>query len=54
VHQNYPLDLFDFRRSDLEDGVMQFSAGRPAAPRQPERAARTVGARAAQPQSYVR
>ena len=36
MHQNYPLDLLDFRRSDLDDGVMQFSAGRPAAPRQPE------------------
>jgi hypothetical protein len=30
MRQNYPLDLLDFRRADLEDGVMQFSAGRPA------------------------
>jgi monooxygenase len=38
VRQNYPLDMLDFRRADLEDGVMQFSAGRPA-PRRPEPAA---------------
>jgi monooxygenase len=38
VRQNYPLDMLDFRRADLDDGVMQFSAGRPA-PRRPEPAA---------------
>jgi monooxygenase len=38
VRQNYPLDVLDFRRADLDDGVMQFSAGR-AAPRRPQRAA---------------
>jgi monooxygenase len=38
MRQNYPLDLLDFRRAELEDGVMQFSAGRPA-PRQPQPAA---------------
>jgi monooxygenase len=30
VRQNYPLDMLDFRRGDLDDGVMQFSAGRAA------------------------
>jgi monooxygenase len=36
VRQNYPLDMLDFRRADLEDGVMQFSAGgRVAAPPAP-------------------
>jgi monooxygenase len=38
VRQNYPRDMLDFRRADLDDGVMQFSAGRPA-PRRPEPAA---------------
>jgi monooxygenase len=38
VRQNYPLDMLDFRRADLDDGVMQFSADRPA-PRRPEPAA---------------
>jgi len=33
VRQNYPLDLLDFRRGELEDGVMQFSTGRPDAVR---------------------
>jgi cation diffusion facilitator CzcD-associated flavoprotein CzcO len=26
VRQNYPLDRYDFRRAEIEDGVMQFSA----------------------------
>ena len=31
VHQNYPLDLLDFRRGSIEDDVMRFSAaGAPA------------------------
>ncbi len=34
MRQNCPLDMLDFRRSDLDDGVMQFSASR-----QPEPAA---------------
>jgi monooxygenase len=38
VRQNYPLDLLDFRRANLDDGVMQFSTARPA-PRHPEPAA---------------
>jgi monooxygenase len=36
MRQNYPLDLFDFRRADLEDGVMQFSAGRSTASPEPQ------------------
>jgi monooxygenase len=38
LRQNYPLDMLDFRRAELDDGVMQFSAGRPV-PRRPEPAA---------------
>jgi monooxygenase len=39
VRQNYPLDMLDFRRGDLDDGVMQFSAGRAFAAPAPVRAA---------------
>jgi monooxygenase len=39
VHQNYALDVLDFRRGDLDDGVMRFAAGGAAAARQAEPAA---------------
>ena len=35
VRQNYPRDLLDFRRAELDDGVMQFSTGR-RVPTRPE------------------
>ena len=41
MRQNYPLDLLDFRRADLEDGVMQFSTARR---RQPPTATRARSA----------
>jgi monooxygenase len=31
VHQNYALDVLDFKFGGIDDGVMQFSAGEPAA-----------------------
>jgi hypothetical protein len=39
VRQNYALDMLDFRLGDLDDGVMQFSAGRACAAASPVPAA---------------
>jgi cation diffusion facilitator CzcD-associated flavoprotein CzcO len=41
LHQNYALDLFEFRFSNVDDGIMEFTRGASASPRAEAAAARS-------------